>query len=517
MWEYECPRCKAPLGYEATDFCVECGATFSDVEARIPPRFLENYEAMTEYAHKCLIPRLSPELRDLLVQYFTEYFNNGFEEGNFSAWTGTYVDTGNTLEVIAAAQHHGNYGAHSILTAFTNLALCYKQLASAYSTVFAHLYIKFNTAFNLGSGYYVTYNRLNYGDNEIASIGIRNDGGTYKWQLRYLSSGTTYSYQVLESPLPTTGVWYCIELKVVVHASAGEARFYLDGTEKLTATGLDDDNYGNVSRIWAGQNVPAGAFGSHDIYYDCVVVGDVYIGPEEEVTYKTVSDSGLGSDSIGIGVAVPISDSGLGSDAIGIEAQIPISESGLGADSVGVQAQIPISDAGVGADSVAVQTEGQVQVSDLGAGVDSIELEARVPVGDSGLGSDEVAIEAQVPIADLGAGMDSITVQQIIPKEVSDAGVGSDAIGIEGQIPVSDGGVGADSIMIKTEIPISDVGFGVDTIQILTQVMIADQGTGVDIVSVQVGVWIGIIKSSLSMLERGMKMEFAKKEVDVIE
>jgi hypothetical protein len=64
-----------------------------------------------------------------------------------------------------------------------------------------------------------------------------------------------------------------------VSATAGEAKLYIDGTEILSTSGKDTDNRGNVTRVYAGEVYSNGQT-VHDIYVDCVIVADAYIGPE---------------------------------------------------------------------------------------------------------------------------------------------------------------------------------------------------------------------------------------------
>ena len=73
MWEYQCPNCELYIESKV-DACPKCNTPFDKLRWRVPPRFHRSYKALSEYAHKVLAPKLSPEKRELLFQYFTEYF-----------------------------------------------------------------------------------------------------------------------------------------------------------------------------------------------------------------------------------------------------------------------------------------------------------------------------------------------------------------------------------------------------------------------------------------------------------
>ena len=108
IWEYQCPKCGAYLGYEPVEYCVKCGARFTPEQARVPPRFLKNYKAMSEFAHKVLAPKLTEKQRQLLFKYFTTIFEDSFESGDFSAWTG---GVGGTHTVTSEKSYQGSYSA----------------------------------------------------------------------------------------------------------------------------------------------------------------------------------------------------------------------------------------------------------------------------------------------------------------------------------------------------------------------------------------------------------------------
>src|SRR3990172_7268216 len=93
FWDYLCPACKKEVPKNSHE-CPHCGEKYP-FAVRVPPHILKNSDtregmkALEKYVHKEVFPRISAFERNYLTQFFTEYFNNGFEEGDFSAWTST--------------------------------------------------------------------------------------------------------------------------------------------------------------------------------------------------------------------------------------------------------------------------------------------------------------------------------------------------------------------------------------------------------------------------------------------
>jgi len=134
------------------------------------------------------------------------------------------------------------------------------------------------------------------------------------------------------------------------------------------------------------------------------------------IIYKSVSDSGVGTDLVAVESSVALSDSGVGTDAAAVQAQIGVSDSGLGTDvvSVAVYTFISVSDSGLGTDAAAINVD--VPISDSGVGTDAVGIQAQIGVSDSGLGTDVVgvAIMTYINVLDSGVGEDKVMVHIII-------------------------------------------------------------------------------------------------------
>jgi len=136
-WEYRCPSCSTYVE-SSKPFCPKCKTRFDEKKWRVPPRFLKSRDALSNYAHRVLAPKLSSKQRELLFKYFTELFNDGFESGDFSAWV---TGGSGTTTIIEDPVHHGDYAAQGVGTQ----AYWFKQLASSYSDLYFRGYIRLSS------------------------------------------------------------------------------------------------------------------------------------------------------------------------------------------------------------------------------------------------------------------------------------------------------------------------------------------------------------------------------------
>ncbi|MEM3579287.1 MAG: hypothetical protein QXK47_02375 [Candidatus Bathyarchaeia archaeon] len=282
MWDYICPKCKKQVSKNSHE-CPYCGERFP-FPLRVPPKVLKDPEALEEYVHQHVFPKVSAWQREYLTRYFTIIFQDGFESGDFSAWTGTTVDSENTLEVISSAAHHGSYGARSKASAFAGNAFCYKTLDSVQTELHARMYVKV-LSWGSMTGYGGPLLLITTtGGVRLAFCGIYNDGGTYKWALRtYGDSSWTLTDVTLQ-----TNIWVCLELRVL-KSTSGEAKLYID--DVLKATVSKDTSGWQPQVVRCGQDWFQGGDNTiTEIYLDCVVIADSYIGPEGQ-TYEISVDA----------------------------------------------------------------------------------------------------------------------------------------------------------------------------------------------------------------------------------
>src|SRR3990170_1631182 len=231
MWEYICPKCRKGVKQSAHQ-CPHCSEKFP-LAIRVPPSFLKDPKKLEAYVHKHIFPRVSEFERNYLTKYFTVIFPappteppEGFESGDFSAWTGT----GGTISVVTDYAHHGTYSAKSESPAW-GAGLVYKSWGGSYTTVFARVYQKFNNLISTGVAELITLRGASF----IIAIAemVYVDGTTSKWRIKYRNGGAL-STTSLSTETISTGTPYSIELKAVKSATIGEVRLFIGGTEVLS-------------------------------------------------------------------------------------------------------------------------------------------------------------------------------------------------------------------------------------------------------------------------------------------
>ena len=224
----------------------------------------------------------------------TTIFSDGFESGDFSAWTGTTVSAGCTLEVSSTYPHYGNYSAHSIVVPGQLYAFCYKDIAAQF-TIYLRMYIKFVEGIASGE--------------ELMLIDTRDP--RFIWKLSR-SANTYYmgiyavqgSYYSAAIPNITDGIWHCIEIGGYINDTTGWAKGYLDGTLYVDQTNLNTTTTG-ITNVRFGNCYSFGY--ANEFYFDCVVVADAYIGVEGYALNLRVMDWDL-TDAISGAIVYKDSD-----------------------------------------------------------------------------------------------------------------------------------------------------------------------------------------------------------------
>ncbi len=214
-WEYCCPSCGAYVTPD-TKLCPGCRTAFDEKGWRVPPRFLENSEAMSEYAHNVLAPKLTGNERELLFQYFTQFFSDGFESGDLTAWSGTV----GSVSVQSGVKHCGSYAFSATGTANNYV---YRNF-SAQPTLFVRFYGRWT---DLDATSFTRPLRIMGNSNMVTTVMVQSDSMSY-----YRSGWHDGAMTV------NTDTWYCIEFEFVKHASEGVMRLYVDGEELLGETNM---------------------------------------------------------------------------------------------------------------------------------------------------------------------------------------------------------------------------------------------------------------------------------------
>ena len=195
----------------------------------------------------------------------------GFESGNFGAWTGT---TGQP-QVQSAVKHHGSYAMMC-----NGVESAYKTISAA-STCYARVYFRTSGYPSGSEDDRLSIIALKASSTTLGAVRLCRDSGSVKWSLFYRNDSG--GHEVLSTQnIPDLDAWCCVELMVKVGGSeTGEARFWLDEAELLSETGLTNNDAGTgVTRVECGNYLSQGTV--PELFYDCVVAADAYIVPETE-------------------------------------------------------------------------------------------------------------------------------------------------------------------------------------------------------------------------------------------
>ena len=299
IWDYVCPKCQENVPKNSRE-CPHCGERYP-LPLKLPPSILKDKKALEDYVHRVVFPKVSSEYRMYLTQFFTVLFSDGFESGNFNAWTSTSgsptVETNNP--------HHGTYNA-KFTTPTTGGVLAQKTITPS-SIAHMRIYAKIsalpqtNTSQRLMSFY-------NAGSaSSIAHFYIVNINDQYFWRFTLKNNGVAENFDSVAVTIQTNR-YYCIELYEKIHATAGEGALCIDGVNVASASGKDTDNQGNIVDVYIGALTSSSS--NYTVHMDCVVVSDAYIGIEPGETLQTVTDSlSLSDSALRHKPLLPISDS----------------------------------------------------------------------------------------------------------------------------------------------------------------------------------------------------------------
>jgi hypothetical protein len=373
-------------------------------------------------------------------------FSDGFESGDFSAWTGT----SGTPTVQSTIKHHGTYAA---LSDASNSELCYKTGMTALDPAYIRAYFYFDALPSSDTEFYSLLQT--YISSLDCWVSVYNQGGTIKWRIG--RSGSNFGYST-NSPVINT--WYCVEVKVVSHPDV--FHLYIDGVEVASTTGTAT---GTVNTLYIGGWDKTE---SVNVYWDCVVVDDAYIGVEADVTVKSFSDVSGGSDAfLNPYRAMPFADTGHGAEAISTPFRsMGFTDVSSGADVFALLRMLAFADVGGGADAFTKEILGAIAKA----------------FTDAGYGSDVFLIPfKEMKFDDAGHGAEAFNTF-FRSMGFADAGQGADVFALLRQLAFSDVGHGTDAFIILLKaLGFSDVAYGADAFVIPYRAMgFSDEGHGAD-------------------------------------
>jgi PKD repeat protein len=228
------------------------------------------------------------------IQEYEEFFSDGFESNDFSKWT----STGGTPTVIASPVHCGSYAMQSDITG----DYARKRLTTDPNLSHHRLYVYF-TDLPDSNGEDIRFMRItnNPSGSYIFTLGIiyRSTSGKVDWYISTREASTEATTYYTPSTALQTGRWYCVEVMCDMSSSDGTTdgnyELWIDGSSIIKRNNKDTD-YTNIGYLYVGS---INNDESKNVYIDCVVAANSYIGPHEAVstedTYLVVrgSDNGI--------------------------------------------------------------------------------------------------------------------------------------------------------------------------------------------------------------------------------
>ncbi|MCW4039958.1 MAG: hypothetical protein NWE83_04290 [Candidatus Bathyarchaeota archaeon] len=208
-------------------------------------------------------------------------FEDGFESGNFNAWTGTNSSSGGTIDIQDSVVHSGSWAAIATVPEGNYSKAHVYQSITLEPVVYAGAWFQFSGV-TPNEGDHVAV--INFSNDlspatTILTAGYANNGGTISWYLRYsIDGGTNTFYSADTIDIDT---WYWLELAINVDES-GWNRLYVNGVEEIIRN-TNNTRHGNVGVVRIGRT------GDHtpenyaiDIYFDDCAIDDAYLGPNNE-------------------------------------------------------------------------------------------------------------------------------------------------------------------------------------------------------------------------------------------
>jgi hypothetical protein len=202
-------------------------------------------------------------------------FEDGFESGNFVAWSGTSKTAGETALAVNTLAHHGVNSAKSTNDGSTAYERVYSyKTISALSEVYArgYFYVLQSGIATTGNRFYVM--QLRSGTGTVAWVGWRQTASGLRWELM-IRNGADY-VTAYSTSAPALNGWYSVELHWKKGVSGG-ADLWIDGALTCSLAGKNTSAYGDVNSVRFGlpeiQNC-----GPTTIYCDCSVINNAYIG-----------------------------------------------------------------------------------------------------------------------------------------------------------------------------------------------------------------------------------------------
>ena len=214
-------------------------------------------------------------------------FEDEFESGDFSAWSGIYTTAGDNAMVASAypyeGTHHSCFQTGAIVSG-VKYAYSYVDLSQPVSEIYARGYFYIAEGLPLDdSNDRFGLIGFEVGGQLLCTFRVHRSNGVDKFNIIGLN-GNNGVEKSTDALYPVEGQWYCLELYIKVHSSLGEYRAWINGVEQIAITNIDTARYGSsVSRVRFGLTYTANVQHSVEVYCDSVVISTRYVGQSRPI------------------------------------------------------------------------------------------------------------------------------------------------------------------------------------------------------------------------------------------
>jgi hypothetical protein len=223
-------------------------------------------------------------------------FSDGFESGNFNAWSGTARSSGETTTVVSSPKQDGAYSAMFTSNGGGGYENSYaSKTITSINELYARGYFYISQSGIQSNGAHIYLIMLRAGTDNVAFAGWQMTGGVVKWVLM-IRSGTGYAGPVFSSASPSMNTWYRVEIHWKLGTSDGSAELYIDGNLNLSITNRNTASYGGVTSVRFG--LPElYSCASTIAYADSCVIDDALIGLGSASSQMRPSVQALATDA----------------------------------------------------------------------------------------------------------------------------------------------------------------------------------------------------------------------------
>jgi len=209
------------------------------------------------------------------------FFKDDFESGDFSAWSGLTLTSGDNATVAVTLPYSGIYSAEFQTGAAVSgirRACAYKNIGQS-PVIYARGYFYIAEGLPLvdSDDRFAFIQFVGLDGNIISNLQVRRVEG----EDRFSILASTGAMQTTTEVYPRNNTWYCLELFTRIHATEGAIKAYINGVERLAMTQINTTTDGNVNTIRFGLANSVNIQHRVVVYSDLAAISTSYIGPEE--------------------------------------------------------------------------------------------------------------------------------------------------------------------------------------------------------------------------------------------